>query len=47
MEAEGIDWESINDSLPYDHSEESHAKRRWVITLIINETEVGNNTNYQ
>ena len=28
MEASEVDWETINDQLPYDHSEESHARRR-------------------
>ena len=28
MEASEIDWETINEQLPYDHSEESHARRR-------------------
>ena len=28
MEAEGIDWEAINNCLPYDHSEESKEKRK-------------------
>ena len=29
MEASGIDWETINSQLPYDHSEEAHAQRRY------------------
>ena len=28
MEASEVDWETINEQLPYDHSEESHARRR-------------------
>ena len=28
MDASEIDWETINEQLPYDHSEESHARRR-------------------
>ena len=28
MDASEIDWENINEQMPYDHSEESHAKRR-------------------
>ena len=28
MEASEIDWETINEQMPYDHSEESHARRR-------------------
>ena len=29
MDASEIDWETINANLPYEHSEESHAQRRW------------------
>ena len=28
MDASEVDWETINEQLPYDHSDESHAKRR-------------------
>ena len=28
MDASEIDWETINEQLPYDHSDESHARRR-------------------
>jgi len=28
MEASDVDWETINEQLVYDHSEESHQKRR-------------------
>ena len=28
MDASEIDWETINEQMPYDHSEESHARRR-------------------
>ena len=28
MEASDVDWETINEQLVYDHSEESHHKRR-------------------
>ena len=28
MEASHVDWETINEQLVYDHSEESHARRR-------------------
>ena len=28
MEASDVDWETINEQLVYDHSEESHEKRR-------------------
>ena len=28
MDASEVDWESINEQLPYDHSEESHARRK-------------------
>ena len=28
MDASEIDWETINEQMPYDHSDESHARRR-------------------
>ena len=28
MDASEVDWETINEQLVYDHSEESHARRR-------------------
>ena len=28
MDASEVDWETINDQMPYDHSEESHARRK-------------------
>ena len=28
MDASEVDWETINEQMPYDHSEESHARRK-------------------
>ena len=29
MDPSEIDWETINSQLPYEHSEEAHAQRRF------------------
>ena len=35
MEASEIDWETINANLPFEHNEESHAQRRWLMIAFL------------
>ena len=34
MEASEVDWETINANLPFEHTEESHAQRRYICILV-------------
>ena len=34
MEASEIDWETINANLPFEHNEDSHAQRRWLMIFV-------------